>query len=466
MNRALALNRLQSERFDVLVIGGGATGLGCALDAASRGYLTALIEAEDFAKATSSRSTKLIHGGVRYLRQGNFSLVREALLERARILENAPDYVHSLEFFVPARHLLESLYYAAGLKLYDVLSGGRAFPASRSVRGGVTYWDAQFDDARMAIALARTAHGQGAAIANYAAVTAIHYERGRVAGAQAFDRESGTSFTIRARSVVNAGGIFVDRLRELDEPSCDPLLAFSRGTHIVADLAFLHDPKRAVLVPRTADGRVLFAIPWLGRALIGTTDIAAEKAEYDPVPAPAEIEYLIATASPYLARPIARSDVRSAFTGLRPLLRAPASATSHLSREHAVVVSKNGLVTIAGGKWTTYRKMAQSAVDAAAQTAELNFAPCRTAQLRLCNDEMPANPALQLAHAVKNEMARTVEDFLARRTRLLFLDARTAIAQAPQVSTALAQLMGFGQSWAAEQSAAFVKIARNYTLNT
>lgn len=462
MNRERALERLRSERFDVLIVGGGATGVGCALDAASRGYATALIEAEDFAKATSSRSTKLIHGGVRYLRQGNIALVREALLERQRLRCNAPQYVHPLEFFVPGRNALERAYSFAGLALYDLLAGRSDFPRSRFSPGGVTYWDAQFDDARLAIAIARTAAAHGAAIANYTSATALHYADGRIAGAEAVDRESGDRFVIRARSVVNAAGIFVDRVRKLDDPHCEPLLAFSRGTHIVVALDFLPSPGRAILVPQTADGRVIFAIPWHGAALIGTTDVPAENAVHDPTPTPEEIDYLIQTAAPYLTKRPARIDVRSAFAGLRPLLKARASNTSHLSREHATIVSKSGLVTIAGGKWTTYRKMAQDAVDVAARTAELALVPCRTMDLPLCKDEMPADPSSRLSYAVNHEMARTLEDFLARRTRLLFLDAAEAIAQAPGVSAELARLLGREPAWAAEQTAAFGKIARTY----
>ena len=462
MNREAALARLRAEHFDILVVGGGATGLGCALDAASRGYSTALVEAEDFAKATSSRSTKLVHGGVRYLRAGNFALVREALIERTRLRANAPHYVRELAFFVPAANAFERAYYAAGLKLYDALAGASGFPRSGSVKGGVTYWDAQFDDARLAIALARTSYALGAAVANYVRVDDLFHENERISGARVTDRETGEQFVISARTVINATGIFADTLRRMDNAAVTPLLTFSRGSHIVVGASALRDPSTALLVPKTPDGRVLFVIPWHEHALIGTTDVATPAPTIDPVPSREEIDYILLTANRYLAEPIGYGDIRSIFAGLRPLVNRKTAGTAALSREHLVSVSRSGLVTITGGKWTTYRKMAQDAVDSAARSATLAAAPCRTMHLRIQADDSPQDEAPRIAHAVENEMARTLEDFLARRTGVLFVDAREAQKQAPFAADELARRLGRDDAWASEQLRKFNAVAHTF----
>lgn len=486
MNREAHLQRLKNEPFDILVVGGGATGLGCALDAAARGYRTALVEAEDFAKATSSRSTKLVHGGVRYLQQGNVALVREALRERAHLRDNAPGLVTPLPFLVPAYAAWQRLYYRAGLHLYDRLAGDSGFPRSRGLgardalaqigtlerrqlRGGVLYWDAQFDDARLAVALARTAADRGAAIANYVRVCAFRYDKGVVCGVEATDEETRETFSIRANAVINATGIFADALRRMDEPEAPALLTYSRGSHIVVDAAALGNGATALLVPRTADGRVLFAIPWYGHALVGTTEIAVETPEIEPQPSDDEIAYILRTLNAYLAQPVSRSQIRSAFAGLRPLVNRAAVRTATLSREHAVEVSKSGLVTIAGGKWTTYRKMAQDAVDAAERHAGLAHVPSSTAHLRLI-DATAEIEALdegdRVKHAVRIEMARTVEDVLARRSRLLFVDARDARARAPSVARALAALLGRSPEWQAQQTGRFDALAARYIVES
>jgi len=463
LNRAQALERLASERFDVLVIGGGATGLGCALDAASRGYKTALIEEYDFAKGTSSRSTKLIHGGVRYLRQGNIALVREALHERSLLLQNAADYVRPLPFFVPVSGALESAYYLAGLKMYDALAGASRLPKSRRAAGGVVYWDAQFDDSRLAIALARTAWSHGAVIANYMRAPQFHYTRDRLAGVRAHDIEADRHFTIAARAVINATGIFADQLRLLDDRRhAHPALTYSRGSHITVDKAFLPDPRRAILVPKTADGRLLFAIPWHECALIGTTDVPQAEPEIEPVPSPDEVDFLLRTSAPYLSAPPRRADIRSAFAGLRPLIARRTANTAALSREHSIEISSSGLVTVCGGKWTTYRRMAQDAIDAAIRSAGLVPARCTTALLALDADAAPAEFTERVEYAASHEMARTVEDVLARRTGVLFRDAAAAEQQAPGAARALAQALGRTGEWAAEQERAFAALARQY----
>ncbi|MGD0052562.1 MAG: glycerol-3-phosphate dehydrogenase/oxidase [Vulcanimicrobiaceae bacterium] len=512
MNRADGLARLAAERFDVLIVGGGATGLGAAVDAAARGFRTGLIEAEDFASATSSRSTKLIHGGVRYLQQGDIGLVREALHERTTLLRNAPHLVRDRAFVVPAYRWFELPYYGAGLAAYDLLAGwGNAFGRSRIVgpraaqalipglrgaglHGAIVYHDGQFDDARLAVTLARTAVDQGAAVANYVRATSFVYDGPRIAGVRAHEREGGAEFTIGARVVVNATGIFVDDLRRLDAPQAPALLAQSRGSHIVVHAAALGDAQAGLLVPRTPDGRVLFALPWHEHVLIGTTDIAVAGPELDPQPTGAEIAYLLETVNRYLARPLGESDILAAWAGLRPLVNRRATRTAALSREHLIDVAPSGLVTIAGGKWTTYRKMAADVVDAAMRVGELPPTPPATEHLPLHGardvgalDERlrvygtdaeavlalerddpslaaPLDPRLpytgaQVVYGARNEMAQTVDDVLARRTRALFLDAAGARASAPAVAALLAAELGRDAAWQRDQLNAFDALA-------
>lgn len=481
MNRDRALERLRTEQFDVLIIGGGATGLGTAVDAAARGYKTALIEAADFAKATSSRSTKLIHGGVRYLAQGNIALVREALLERTRLYHNAPDLVEELPFIIPAYGFFDLAYYSAGLKAYDVLAGGSPFPASRLIsprtakthipsldtkrmRAAVMYSDAQFDDARLALALARTASDRGAAIANYVRADGFVRQGERLCGAVAADTESQGRFTISARVIVNACGIFADAVRRMDDPQAAPLLTFSRGSHIVLAASVLGEAATALLVPRTSDGRVLFAIPWHDHTLVGTTEIPVERAELEPRASDEEVHYIISTLNRYLQRPVTEHDVLSSWAGLRPLVNRRAVRTARLSREHVIDVSAAGLVTVTGGKWTTYRKMAEDAVNAAATQGGLQPQQCPTADLRLLSYETPLLMSLQqrVEFAAREEMARSVEDVLARRTRALFLDAKAARDQAPVVAAALARQLGRDRAWEMEQVRAFGSLASRY----
>lgn len=481
VNRDRSLQRLHAETFDVLIIGGGATGLGCAVDAAARGYRTALIEAADFAKATSSRSTKLIHGGVRYLRQGNIALVREAMLERTRLSRNAQQIVHELRFIVPAYGVFELAYYSAGLKAYDALAGDSPFARSRllsprtarahipslrtpRMRAAVMYSDAQFDDAALAIALARTADDRGAAIANYVRADALVADGERVSGAVAVDLESGDRFAVSARVVINAAGIFTDEIRRMEDPRAASLLAFSRGSHIVLPSKVLGEGATALLIPRTSDGRVLFAIPWNDRTLVGTTDIAAHAPDPEPRATDEEVHYLLSTLNRYLERPASESDVLSAWAGLRPLVRKRAAPTARLSREHVIDVSRGGLVTVTGGKWTTYRKMAQDAIDAAASQARLTPVPCPTENLALLQYEPPLLLSLKqrVEFAARDEMARTVEDVLARRTRSLFLDAKAARDQAPAVASALARELGRERAWEMDQVRAFGALASRY----
>jgi glycerol-3-phosphate dehydrogenase len=503
--------------WDLVIIGGGATGLGVAVDAGSRGYRTLLLEQSDFAKGTSSRSTKLVHGGVRYLKQGNVSLVLEALKERGLLLRNAPHLVRDLPFIVPVYDWWEGPFYGIGLKMYDLLAGrhgiGRSKLLSREktlellptlepvgLTGGVIYHDGQFDDARLAIALARTAVDQGAVLLNYVEAIGLLKSNDVVTGVRAVDRESGRQYEIRARGVINATGVFTDAVRRMDEPAVKPLVTPSQGAHIVLDRAFLPGDT-AIMVPRTRDGRVLFAIPWRDRVVVGTTDTAVEGIALEPRPLESEIVFLLEHAAEYLVRDPLPADVRSAFAGLRPLVggEEQGSATSALSRDHTLSISGSGLVTITGGKWTTYRKMAEDTVDHAATVAGLDDRPCRTRALHIhghhenaeslgdlwdygadagsVRDLVSGDPswaerlhpdhtvlAGEVVWAVREEMARTVEDFLARRSRLLLLDARAAIAAAPRVASIMAQELGRDDGWRDQQVRDFGVLAAGYLL--
>ncbi|WBO85839.1 glycerol-3-phosphate dehydrogenase/oxidase [Hymenobacter yonginensis] len=504
--------------WDVLIIGGGATGLGVAVDAASRGYRILLLERTDFAQGTSSRSTKLVHGGVRYLAQGQVGLVREALRERARLLRNAPHLAYRQAFVIPCYRWWERPWYLLGLKLYDLLAGRRGIGGAHllsaaeaaqhlpgvqpaGLRGGVRYFDGQFDDARLALTLARTAADHGATVLNYMAVTGLQKDAtGRVCGATAHDQETGRTYTLQANVVVNATGVFVDEVLRLDTPAAAPLVRPSQGVHVVLPADFLPGPE-ALMIPQTPDGRVLFAVPWLGRVVVGTTDTLVPQATLEPLAQAEEIRFILETAGRYLTRPPQLHDVLSIWAGLRPLA-APTqagAATKEISRSHKLLVSASGLLTITGGKWTTYRQMAEDVVDRAQQLGSLPVQACRTAVLPLhgapaSNLPLPnaalsaygsdaaalqqllaENPAwaapvapgfpyvwAEVVWAARHEMARTVADVLARRLRLLFLDARAALAAAPAVVQLLATELGHSDVWEQQQLAEFRELAAGY----
>lgn len=520
----LAAMEDRSTVWDVIIIGGGATGLGAAVEAAARGHRTVLVEAEDFAKGTSSRSTKLIHGGVRYLRQGRIGMVRQSLRERESLLQNAPHVVHSLDFVLPTYRWGARTVYYAGLRAYDVLAGqwisGRARRLSRietcdrlptlrndGVRGGVLYSDGQFDDARLVITLAATAVDLGAVAANYMSVVQLVKNHQRITGVIVRDAESGNELELRGRSVLNATGVFAEEILSLDYNSQlssaadnHPKVVLSQGSHIVVDASFLPG-STAMMIPDTDDGRVLFAIPWHGKVLLGTTDLFVKHVTREPHPLPLEIEYLLEHAGRYLQRCPRESDIRSRFAGLRPLVgaRSGSNATARLSREHEVFTAASGLITVIGGKWTTYRHMGEELIDKAEVVAGLPRKQSRTASLKLhgcplsadfsgdqsCNRygedargieslirESPElatalHPRLpyraaEVIWAARHEMARTIEDVLARRTRALFLDAHAAMESAAFVGELLQPELQQSAEWKVDQLQQFSEVARGY----
>ncbi len=498
--------------WDFIIIGGGATGIGVAIDAASRGYRPLLIEAHDFGKGTSSRSTKLVHGGVRYLQQGNVSLVLEALKERGLMRQNAPHLVHDLAFVVPNYTWWEAPFYGIGLRLYDFLAGKHGFGTSRNLslkktmeliptvktdglRGGVVYYDGQFDDARLLINMMQTAVEQGAVVANYVEAKALTKDNDIVSGVVALDNETGAEYHLRGRVVVNATGAFTDAIRQMDDPDSPRMISPSQGVHVVLDHSFLPGDS-AIMVPHTDDGRVLFAIPWQGHTLLGTTDTPIEQAEFEPCAFQDELDFLVTHAARYLSKAPSESDVRSVFTGIRPLVSGGSEGnTAALSRDHTLHISGTGLVTITGGKWTTYRRMAEDTVDQAAVVAELDAAPCKTHTLHIhgyvkkpkdlgalahygadalhLNNLLAENEAWkeplhpdttvcagEVAWSVREELARTVEDFLARRSRMLFLNARAAIEAAPKVAAIMADELKKGDAWKHEQVEHLTQLAQ------
>jgi len=520
MNRDEMLKRAgetRSNPWDIVIIGGGATGLGIAVDSASRGYGTLLVEQSDFAKGTSSRSTKLVHGGVRYLQQGNISLVMEALRERGIMRRNAPHLVHDLAFVVPSYAWWESPYYGIGLKVYDLLAGKFGFARSKmlsreevlervptlredGLRGGTQYHDGQFDDARLAINLARTAIEQGATVVNYvAAVGLTKSGDGMIDGVKCHDVETGGEFHVQAKVVINACGPFLDGVRRLDEPECKPMIRPSQGVHLVFPRSVLPG-ECAIMVPHTDDGRVLFAIPWHDRTVIGTTDTPIENVTIEPRALDEEIEFILTNTSRYLAKAVTRDDALSVFAGIRPLVGDPddeSKGTASVSRDFTIHISDSGLVTIGGGKWTTYRHMAEEAVNKAAEFAELPASPCVTKTLNVHGFHENSERFGELAHfgadamdieslirsdaalgerlhpnlaaraaevvwATRFEMARTVEDVLSRRTRCLLLDAKAAVEAAPKVAAIMASELKRDKGWIKSQVEALTTLARGY----
>jgi glycerol-3-phosphate dehydrogenase len=504
--------------WDVIIVGGGATGLGTALDAASRGYQTLLLEQADFAKGTSSRSTKLVHGGVRYLAQGDIGLVREALYERGLLLKNAPHLVKNESFIIPNYEWWGGAFYTIGLMLYDMLAGKLGFGRAKHISkkevinklptinqkglyGGVMYHDGQFDDSRLAVNLAQTALEQGATILNYFRVASlIKNDQQKIAGVIASDVETGQTYKLKGKTVINATGVFVDDLLQMDKPGKKPLVKPSQGVHLVLDKSFMPG-EDALMIPKTEDGRVLFAIPWHDKLVVGTTDTPLDEYSMEPRALEDEIDFIIRTAKKYLNKTPTRKDVLSVFAGLRPLA-APengSSKTKEISRSHKLLVSESGLITITGGKWTTYRRMAEDTIDKAIEIGNLTPCPSTTkylpihgsrlnvnrkdhlyvygsdkeALLALINEHAgwgeklhPDMPYIQaeVIWGVRHEMARNVEDILARRVRALFLNARAAIDMAPVVAGLIAKELDKDAAWEKEQIKAFTLLANGYLL--
>lgn len=504
-----------TEAWDVVIIGGGATGVGAAVDAASRGYRTLLLEQSDFGKGTSSRSTKLVHGGVRYLQQGNVSLVMEALKERGIMRENAPHLVSDLRFIVPNYTWWEAPFYGIGLKLYDVLAGKYGFGPSvhlnkektlgyiptletEGLQGGVQYYDGQFDDARLLVNMAQTASEQGAVLLNYARVVSLSKDdEGFVKGVVFYDLESGEEREVSARAVINATGPFTDDVLKMDDLESETMISPSQGVHIVLERKFLPQDT-AIMVPHTSDGRVMFAIPWHGKVVVGTTDTPIKETSLEPRPMSEEIDFILETASGYLSEKPTRDDILSAFAGIRPLVKASGGKnTASLSRDHTIHIGKSGLITVCGGKWTTYRNMAEDVVNHAETVAQLNEKPCVTKRLNIhgyhthpedlgdlgmygsdahaINDLIRSHPewserlhpslphtAAEVVWVTRMEMARTVDDVLSRRTRSLLLDARASISMAPKVAEIMAHELGRDLQWQQQQVEIYTEIAEGY----
>ncbi len=516
MNRNIAIQQLNSGKiWDVLVIGGGSTGLGTALEAASRGYSTLLLEQSDFAKSTSGKSTKLVHGGVRYLAQGNIKLVREANIERGLLFKNAPHLVKNQSFIIPVYNLWDKIKYTIGLKLYDWIAGSWSLGSSnfisankvigkipainkKNLIGGVLYHDGQFDDARLAINLAQTIFDKGGFAINYMKVTAFTKNLSTINGVIALDVEAGNNFEIRARSVVNATGVFADDLLQMDDPGYRKMICVSQGVHVVLDKKFLSSG-HALMIPKTSDGRVLFVIPWHNKVLVGTTDTPVKEASLEPIALDSEIEFILQTTGTYLTEKPARKDVLSVFAGLRPLA-APldgGSVTKEISRSHKILISSSKLFTILGGKWTTYRKMGEDMINKIENELQWRHRTVTTLSLAIhgfkkdldwndpfyfygnddkhirqlienadewISEELHIHKA-QIIWAVEEEMARTVEDVLSRRTRALLLDANEAIRIAPAVADIMSDILDKDEQWIEDQMNSFRSVAQNYTLN-
>ena len=508
----------QPKGWDLVIIGGGATGIGAAIEAQSRGLKTLLVEQFDFSKGTSSRSTKLVHGGVRYLAQGNVALVKEALRERGRMKKNAPHLVKDQSFIIPNYVWWGVPFYTIGLVMYDLLAGrlslGKSRPFSKAktlkkiptliskkLYGGVIYHDGQFDDSRMAINMVQTFVEKGGVAINYMKVDGLIKKSGKVCGVKTTDQESGKAYEIECKAVLNATGVFVDDVLKMDDPNARELVRVSQGVHLVIDREFVPGDY-AIMIPKTSDGRVLFAVPWHNRVVVGTTDIQKKSAEIEPKALDQEIDFILETAGRFLVKPPTRADVRSVFAGLRPLAapKGEGKSTKEISRGHIIQVSDSGLVTITGGKWTTYRQMAQDVIDLLKTKFNLEIAESNTTfckihgykenvdlnnpyyfygtdeekMLALVKEDKKLGEVLskdlsiikaQVIWSVREEMARTVEDFLARRTRALFLHAKESVRIAPVVAQIMAAELQKNSDWVEEQVQDFTKLAGAYILN-
>jgi glycerol-3-phosphate dehydrogenase len=504
MERGSMLEQLTKDAiWDMVIIGGGATGVGCAIDAASRGYKTILVEQFDFAKGTSSKSTKLVHGGVRYLEQGNIKLVMEALRERGHLLKNAAHLTHVQAFIIPVFSLWEQLFYTIGLKIYDILSGtlslGKTKLLSKNqtiqqipsinaekLYGGVLYYDGQFDDSLLCVEMAQTAVQLGATALNYCkASNFIKDDKGKIIGLVVEDALNKKTYQVKTKVVINATGVFTNAVMQLDDAHKHEFVSPSQGIHLVVDNKYFSGTA-AMMIPKTSDGRVLFAVPWHQKVILGTTDTPVNTINIEPKPLNEEVEFILNHFNKYCATSITRNEVLSVYVGLRPLVNNKNSKakTAQLSRAHSLTVSDSGLVTITGGKWTTYRSMAQDAVNNAVFVAKLERKKCITtnlpignliSRLEIVNQLKNTDPVLselihpkylfikaEIIYAIRNQMAMTLEDVLARRIRLLFLDARVAIAVAPMVASIMAKELNKDADWTAAQVNGFNLLAKQY----
>jgi len=519
MKRSEMIDKISdnSKEFDFIIIGGGATGIGIALEASARGYSVVLLEKSDFTKSTSSKSTKLVHGGVRYLAQGDLGLVREAVIERGLLTQNAPHLVKDQTFIIPTHGLYDELQYTVGLTLYDLLAGkyslGRSKRISKSktlsristinpkkISAGVVYHDGQFDDSRLAINTLQSSVKMGAIVINYCSVSGLLKDNsGKVSGVKFMDLEGNKEYKIKGKQIVNATGVFADDILKMDSPNAEKTIAPSQGVHLVLDKSFLPD-NDAIMIPKTDDGRVLFLVPWHNRVVVGTTDTPIEKESLEPIALEEEIEFILKTAARYLTKAPKRSDVLSVFAGLRPLAasKGKGKKTKEISRSHKIFTSKSGLLTMVGGKWTTFRKMGEDLVDKTEQLNNWSHIPTKTKHLKIhgykenvdysnplyyygsdedailelakeagMSDLVSASLEVvnaQVVWAVKHEMARTVEDFLARRTRCQLLDARESIKMAPQVAKIMAAELKQDAAWQTKQIDDYAQVTSNYIL--
>lgn len=519
MNRKTNVNKLSiTKLWDVIVIGGGATGLGAGVDACTRGYRTVLLEQHDFAKGTSSRSTKLVHGGVRYLAQGDISLVLEALKERGLLRQNAPHLVINQEFIIPSYEWWGGPFYTVGLKVYDLMSGKLGLGPSEHIskeevlaaipnlkteglKGGIIYYDGQFDDSRLAINLAQTMNDNEGVPINYMTVISLlKGEDGLVHGVKVRNEENDNEYDVYGKVVINATGVFADSIAQMDEPGSPKTIVPSQGVHIILDNKFLQG-RSAIMIPKTSDGRVLFAVPWHGKVIVGTTDTLVGEVSLEPRALQEEIDFILETAGIYLQYTPKKEDVLGVFAGLRPLAapESPGGETKEVSRNHKITVSLSGLVSIIGGKWTTYRKMGEDVIDKAVimgglperksvtehmpvhgyvkifdSSDHLHFYGSDAENIR---EIIYKNKGLgerivdsysyvkaEVIWAVRKEMARTIEDFLARRIRLLLLDARASIMAAPVVAELMAEEMNYGRNWVKDQIDKYTRLAKGYHL--
>ena len=511
MNRDININKIATEKeWDLIVIGGGASGLGVAVDACSRNLKVLLIEEFDFSKGTSSRSTKLVHGGVRYLKNGELSLVIEALKERGIMLNNAPHLVRNMSFIIPTYEWWDTPFYGIGLKVYDLMAGKLGLGPSKflskketiekipnvnqdELNGGIIYHDGQFDDARMGISLAHTVEEHGGAVVNYLKWDSFIYENGQVSGIKVTDQITQSSYALKSKVVVNATGVFAEKIMRADEPKAELKIKPSQGVHLVLDKSFLKS-ENAIMVPNTSDGRVLFAVPWHDVVVVGTTDTEVNKISIEPKATDQEIDFILSNAEKYMTRKPKRSDVKSVFAGLRPLISKENKSSKSLSRKHTIYKSKKGVYHLLGGKWTTYRKMGEDVLDLIESTGQLKLEPSKTEELRIfgyksnvswsdplhfygsekehvmsMGSNKPLSPLLplteaQIIYAIRYEMALNVEDVLSRRTRCLLLNAKECISIAPEVARIMRSELNAEENWEQEQIKLFLDLAKNYHL--